>query len=60
MTGLLSLPGEPQSGIALPRDAVVRFNGATWVYVQSTGETFQRVEVALDQPLDNGWFVAVG
>ncbi len=60
VTGLLSFPGEPQSGIALPRDAVVRFNGATWVYLQTAGETFERLEVTLDQPLDNGWFVPAG
>jgi hypothetical protein len=60
VTAFLSLPGEAQSGIALPRHAVVRFNGTTWVYVQTAGETFERVEVTLDQPLDNAWFVPAG
>ena len=60
VTGFLSLPGEPQSGVALPRSAVVRFNGASWVYLQTGEETFQRTEVKLDSPLSEGWFVREG
>jgi len=60
VTGLLSLPGEPRSGVLLPRSAVVRFNGATWIYLQTGEESFQRTEVSLDSPLANGWFVAKG
>jgi hypothetical protein len=57
VTGLLSLPGEAQPGVTVPRDAIIRFNGTTWVYLQTGGQTFQRVEVALERPLENGWFV---
>jgi hypothetical protein len=60
VTGFLSLPGEAQSGVALPREAVVRFNGTTWVYVQTGDDTFQRMEAKLDRPLDKGWFVREG
>lgn len=60
VTGLLSLPGEARSGVLLPRSTVVRFNGATWIYLVTGEETFQRTEVALDSPLPNGWFVAGG
>ena len=60
LTGLLSLPGDPRSGVLLPRSAVVRFNGATWIYLQTGEETFQRTEVTLDSPLPNGWFVTRG
>lgn len=60
VSGLLSLPGEPRSGVLLPRSAVVRFNGATWVYLQTSDETFQRNEVTLADPLENGWFVPTG
>jgi multidrug efflux pump subunit AcrA (membrane-fusion protein) len=60
VTGFLSLPGEPKSGVAVPRDAVVRFNGATWVYVQTGDDTFERKEAALDRPLEKGWFVQEG
>lgn len=60
VTGLLSLPGELRSGVLLPRNAVVRFNGATWIYFQTSEETFQRNEVILEEPLENGWFVRAG
>jgi len=60
VTGFLGLPGEAQSGVRVPREAVVRFNGTTWVYVQTGDDTFQRTEVALDRPLANGWFVRAG
>jgi multidrug efflux pump subunit AcrA (membrane-fusion protein) len=60
VAGLLSLPGEAQSGVTLPRDAVVRFNGATWVYVQTSETTFERREAALERPLKEGWFVREG
>jgi hypothetical protein len=57
VTGYLDLPGEPQSGVLLPRDAVLHFNGVTWVYVQRTDTTFERDEITLGRPLTNGWFV---
>jgi hypothetical protein len=60
ITGFLSLLGAEQSGIALPREAVVRFNGAAWVYVQAGQDTFRRTEAVLDRPLDKGWFVREG
>jgi hypothetical protein len=60
VTGLMSLPGEPRSGVLLPREAVVWFNGVTWVYLQVSEENFQRHQVTLDSALDNGWFVAAG
>jgi hypothetical protein len=60
VTGFLNLAGEAQSGVAVPRDAVIRFNGTAWVYLQTGDDTFQRTEIALDRPLDNGWFVAAG
>jgi len=60
VTGLLSVPGETRRGVLLPRSAIVRFNGTTWVYRQTSEETFERNEVALGVPLENGWFVATG
>ena len=44
----------------MPRETVVRFNGTTWVYVQTGDDTFQRTEAKLDRPLDKGWFVREG
>jgi len=57
VTGFLSLPGETQTGVELPRNTVVRHNGAAWVYVQKGEDQFERVEVSLDRPLANGWFI---
>ena len=60
VTGFLKMPGGMQSGVILPREAVVRHNGATWIYVQTADDKFQRTEVVLDRPLENGWFVRHG
>ena len=60
LTGFLELPGEPQSGVAVPASAIVRFNGAKWVYVQTGEDSFTRTEVASEHPIDNGWFVRSG
>ncbi|HWV98243.1 MAG TPA: hypothetical protein VNZ64_00995 [Candidatus Acidoferrum sp.] len=60
VSGFLLLSGEPASGVALPRNAIVRFNGRTWVYLQTGEETFQRTEVNLVSPLVQGWFVREG
>jgi len=60
VSGLLTLPGEAQSGVTVPREAIIRYNGATWVYRQTGNETFERLEVTLDRPLENGWFVREG
>jgi len=57
VSAVLSLPGEPVSGVLVPREAIVRFNGSAWVYLQTSPTTFQRTEISLDHPLENGWFV---
>jgi multidrug efflux pump subunit AcrA (membrane-fusion protein) len=49
--------GAPATGVVVPRSAVVRFDGASWVYLQAGEDTFVRREVALDRPLTDGWFV---
>ncbi|MCU0787830.1 MAG: hypothetical protein MUC91_06515, partial [Verrucomicrobia bacterium] len=49
--------GAPETGVVVPRAAVVRFNGAGWVYLQTGEDTFVRRGVALDRPLIDGWFV---
>ena len=59
--GYLKTPGEPLVGVVIPREAVVRTEGAGWVYVlNSGGDAFTRVEVALDHPTEGGWFVTKG
>ncbi|MEA3213207.1 MAG: hypothetical protein QOE70_6264 [Chthoniobacter sp.] len=62
LTAWLQLPEKPRIGFAIPRSAVLRHDGRTWVYVQEDEENFVRKPVTLDTPLDGnrGWFVAEG
>jgi len=58
VTGYLKQPGEPLTGVIIPRDAVVRTEGKGWVYVLNEGgEALTRKEIALDRPTETGWFV---
>lgn len=59
VTGFLKLPGEPLKGVVIPREAVVRAEGAGWVYVHTGGgEAFTRVKIPLEHPTEAGWLVA--
>jgi len=60
VAGFLEFSGEGQSGAELPRNAIVRLNGATWVYLQNGEEAFERREVKLEAPLSEGWFIREG
>jgi hypothetical protein len=62
VVGYLKVPGEPLEGVVIPREAVVRTEGAGWVYVSANdgGNSFTRTEVALDHPTEAGWFVTKG
>ena len=58
VTASLRIPGEPLSGVIVPREAIVRAEGAGWVYrFDAGGEAFTRTEIPLDHPTDAGWFV---
>ena len=52
----LSVHGDIEKGVIVPRDAIVRHAGETFVYVQTTENTFERMGIALHQPLTAGWF----
>jgi hypothetical protein len=55
------MPGEPLAGVIVPRDAVVRTEGAGWTYVlNAAGDAFTRIGVPLDHPTEAGWFMAKG
>jgi multidrug efflux pump subunit AcrA (membrane-fusion protein) len=60
VTGYLRTVGEPAAGVVVPRAAVVRHQGAAWVYLQNDGTNFTRRVLALDRPTGNGWFVTNG
>lgn len=53
----LTVPGRMRSGVIVPRDALLRHEGKTFVYLQTLDGTFQRKAVVLDRPAGNGWFV---
>jgi hypothetical protein len=56
----LQVPGDPLAGVIIPRDSIVRLQGAGWVYVMNKaegGEAFTRRRIPLDRPTDHGWFV---
>jgi hypothetical protein len=62
LIGFLKVPGEPIDGVVIPREAVIRTEGAGWVYVldKAGGQSFTRTEVALDHPTEAGWLVTQG
>lgn len=56
----LTLPGEPQKALVLPRAAFVRHEGSTWVYVQTGTGSYERRRVELARPLPDGYALAGG
>jgi len=59
--GILELPGQPLTGVSIPRQAVVRTEGRGWIYIMGAGgDSFTRMEIPLDRPLEGGWFVGSG
>jgi hypothetical protein len=61
LMGYLKLPGEPLAGLLVPREAVVRAEGAACIYLLNPGgESFTRLHIELDHPTDSGWVVSKG
>jgi len=58
VTAYIQTPGEPVGGVLVPAEAVLRHEGAGWVYVQTDTNQFVRTAVTLDRPMTGGWFVA--
>ena len=56
----LELAGEGTRGVFLPDSAVLRYEGATWVYRQRSPTSFVRVPVSLGAPLPGGWLIVDG
>src|SRR5262249_46111098 len=52
--------GALQNGVLVPRVAVVRHAGGAFVYVQSGDDAFQRKQIELAHPLNNGFFLQEG
>jgi hypothetical protein len=49
-----------QSGVLIPRSAVVRYRGSDWAYVRVSATAFQRRLMQDPAPEDDGLFVATG
>ena len=56
----LTVPGEAESGVIVPREALIRHEGEVFIYVQAGEDTFARREIELNRPSDAGWFVHEG
>jgi hypothetical protein len=56
----LGAGGEEEKGVIVPRGALVRHQGDAFIYVEVSDELFERREVALEHPTDQGWFIDEG
>jgi len=56
----LTTPGQPQSGVIVPRGAILRHESRTFVYVRTAADSFERKAVTLGRPAGDGWFVGEG
>ncbi|MCB9849421.1 MAG: efflux RND transporter periplasmic adaptor subunit [Phycisphaerales bacterium] len=50
------LSGDKVAGVLVPRSAIIRLGGLTWVYVQTAADTFERRSITLRAPEQTGWF----
>lgn len=56
----IPVSGTPLSGVSMPRSAVLRYGGKTWVYVKTADDQFERRDVSLHSPMTDGWFAIGG
>lgn len=56
LTAWIARPGDPQAGVIVPRSAIVRVEGESWVYVQTAADKFTRRELEHARPVEKGWF----
>ncbi len=52
--------GTSEKGVIVPRSAILRHSGLTWVYVQTADDRFERRDCELRTPTAEGWFVSHG
>ncbi len=58
VTAFIAQPGEPQKGVTLPRSAVLRMGGKTWIYLKTEKNQFTRHAVDGLRPMAEGWFAS--
>jgi hypothetical protein len=52
--------GSQQKGVLLPRQAVLWWQGKSWIYIETALGSFKRREVSLNTAQRNGWFLQSG
>ncbi|HVV00889.1 MAG TPA: hypothetical protein VHH88_05970 [Verrucomicrobiae bacterium] len=60
VTGSLAASGKPETGVAVPDTAVLHYDGADWVYVESNPTSFERRRISLERSISDGWLVIAG
>lgn len=48
------------AGVVVPAAAVIRYEGAAWVYVQTATNRFTRTLISLEHPMAGGWLLTEG
>ncbi|HVP09654.1 MAG TPA: efflux RND transporter periplasmic adaptor subunit, partial [Phycisphaerae bacterium] len=56
----MALPGDPLTGVIVPRSAIVRYAALAWAYLKTGEDQFTRRELHLLSPTEAGWFVTAG
>ncbi len=56
----IPVEGKTLTGVVVPTEAIERYLGKSWVYVQVGDDTFVRREVSASFPAAEGWFVKNG
>ena len=57
ITALLSTDDAAETGVNIPRSAMVQKNGESWIYIKNGEETFKRVQISTERPVSGGSFV---
>ncbi len=56
VTAQIQMPGTSQTGVLVPQAAVVRYEGLGFAYIQIAADKFVRRQIALDRPMQTGFF----
>ena len=59
-TAWLRRSADPVAGVVVPRAAVLRAEGARWVWIKTAADRFTRRELEHARPVESGWFVTEG
>lgn len=58
--GSIQLAGEKESGVTVPRAAIVRHEGEAFIYVETKAGEFTKKEIELEHATASGWFIHAG